>query len=231
MVPVTPDRQTRAHPTFTIITPTSGRKTLVRSVASAMPQMRDGDEIIVLRSESGDLGHGARNSAMDRAAGTHLVFLDDDDALADGGLDAARAFAAEHPGRLGIFRMRYGLHPHYPHGHVLWESPELRYSNVAGSMLVVPNIPGKVGRWNARRGGDWDFIQETVALLGEPLFREDVLEEIRPAGRLKPWALARPRLKDLDRRLGGPLGRLRAGRVRSALEEYERGLEKRSGSG
>jgi hypothetical protein len=100
--------------------------------------------------------------------------------------------------------------------------------NVAGSMLVVPNIPGKVGRWNARRGGDWDFIQETVALLGEPVFRDEVLEEIRPAGRLKPWAVLRPRMKDLDRRLGAPLARMRAGRVRSGLEEYERGLEKRS---
>jgi hypothetical protein len=199
---------------------------LVRTVASVQPQLRDNDEHLILRSDAGDLGHGARNDAMERARGSHLIFLDDDDALASGALDAARRFASETPDRLGIFRMRYGLHPHYPYGHVLWATPELRYGNVAGSMLVVPNLPGRIATWQAKRGGDWDFIRESVELLGEPVFRQEVLQVVRPAGVLAPWALSRPKLKQLDSRLGNPVSKLRVGRVSRGLDAYEHGLTK-----
>jgi len=185
--------------TLSIITPTVGRATLANSVASAAPQLEPGDEILILRDASGDSGDTARNDMIRRARGTHLMFLDDDDELRPGALAAVRAFVRENPNRIGIFRMSYG-----PRG-IVWHQPGDLW-HTAGTMYVVPNIPGKVGTWapapersETRRCGDWTFIKETVALQGEPLWREDVLVEIRPEKnrwrRLRYRVAARTRIR------------------------------------
>ena len=49
-------------------------------------------------------------------------------------------------------------------------------------MYVVPNTPGKLGRWerHGRIAGDYVFIEETVRLQGEPVFVEEVTVLMRP---------------------------------------------------
>ena len=170
--------------TFTIILGTTGRKTVTRTLASIAPQLQPGDELFILRDDSGDAGDTPRNQTMHRAAGTHLLFMDDDDQFAIGALATMRRFASENPGRIGIFRMRF------LDGRVLWTEPILRLRNISSQMLCIPNLPGKLGRWESPeydRIADYEFVRATVELQGEPIFRDEVVAHIRsdrrPAGR------------------------------------------------
>ena len=70
--------------TFTIILGTAGRKTLRRTLRSITSQLEPGDEIMIIRDDSGDAGDTPRNISMHRAAGTHLLFMDDDDEYTPG---------------------------------------------------------------------------------------------------------------------------------------------------
>jgi glycosyltransferase involved in cell wall biosynthesis len=174
---------------FSIIVPTSGRPSIEDTLASITEQLEPGDEVFVLRDDSNDEGDTPRNSAIPRARGTHLLFMDDDDQYARGALRRIRRFAEEHPGRIGIFRMRFD------NGLVLWRRPALEYANVSTQLFVVPNVPGKLARWE-RRGrviGDFVFITETAKLLGEPIFRDEIVVYARTDRRLLRRAIVRVR--------------------------------------
>jgi glycosyltransferase involved in cell wall biosynthesis len=170
--------------TFSVIVPTRGRKSLDAALTSITEQFEPGDEVIVRWSRDEDFGNSARQSMVERAKGTHLLFMDDDDQFARGAIATMRAFALEHPGRIGIFRMRY------LDGRVLWTEPVLRLRNVSSQMLCVPNVPGKLGRWESPeypRVADYEFVRGTVEHQGEPIFREEIVAHIRsdrrPVGR------------------------------------------------
>jgi hypothetical protein len=189
--------------TFTIILPTTGRKTLRRTLVSITSQLEPGDELFVVYDDSGDLGDTPRNQTMRRAAGTHLLFMDDDDEYASGALATIRRFANENPGRIGIFRMRH------PTGPMRWHTRELRYTNVSTQLFCVPNIPEKLAEWKqvGRRIGDFRFISFTSAYMGqEPIFVDAVTVLARPVhNHLKlGWMKLRYRA-----RLGTRLRRLR----------------------
>jgi glycosyltransferase involved in cell wall biosynthesis len=198
--------------TISVVIPTRGRRSLRATLDSVLPQLEPGDEVFVRCSDDEDFGHAARQSMMARAKGTHLVFIDDDDQFASGALSTIRSFARSNPGRIGIFRMRY------LDGRVLWEDPVLRLRNVGTPMLCVPNIPGKLGRWESPeypRVADYEFLRATAELQGEPIFREEVVAHIRsdrrPSRRVlkrlaRPWAEARYRIAPLTR-LRRALGR------------------------
>ena len=174
--------------TFSVIVPTRGRRSLAATLDSVAEQLEPGDEILVRCTRDEDFGNDARQSLIERAAGTHLVFIDDDDQLARGALATMRRVAEENPGRVAIFRMRY------LDGRVLWSEPVLRERNVSSQMLLVPNASGKLGRWanpGYPRMADWSFIAETVALQGEPLFRDEIVAHIRSDRRTVPRALKR----------------------------------------
>lgn len=183
--------------TFSVIVPTRGRRSLAATLDSVAEQLEPGDELLVRCTRDEDFGNAARQSLVERASGTHLVFIDDDDQLALGALATMRRVARENPRRVAIFRMRY------LDGRVLWEDPVLRERNVSSQMLLVPNVPGKLGRWENPeypRMADWAFVAETVRLQGEPLFREEVVAHIRSDRRPLPRVL---------KRLGAPLAEAR----------------------
>jgi hypothetical protein len=159
-----------------VIVATSGRRSLRSTLRSVVPQLEPGDEVLVRWSRDDDFGHATRQDLVERARGTHLVFVDDDDRLAPEALATMRRAAAEHDGRVIIFRMRY------LDGRVLWQEPVLRERNVGTPMLVVPNVPEKLGRWENPeypRMADFRFVSDTVARLGEPVFRPEVVAHIR----------------------------------------------------
>ena len=198
------------NPTLSIIVATAGRRTLMRTLASIAPQLQSGDELFVVCDDSGDLGDTPRNDAMPRARGSHLAFLDDDDVYLPDALEKMRRFAREHPGRIGIFKMRH------PVGTTHWREgrPVLEYANVSTQTFLVPNVPGKLGRWEQRPRpggdgryiGDFTFITKTVALQGEPIFVDEVTVEARPVNRLRRlWIRTRYRaaLRTRARRLLG----------------------------
>lgn len=186
-----------AEPTLSIIVPTRGRKTLERTLRSISGQLQPGDEVIVLRDETGDSGDSARMSGMERARGSHLAFMDDDDVYRPGALEMMRRFARDHPGRIGIFKMQH------PVGTTHWRDgePVLRYANVSTQNFLIPNLPGRLGRWTDRPprpgggvyDGDYAFIDRTVELQGEPLFVDEVTVLARPVR--NPLRLAWIRLR------------------------------------
>jgi glycosyltransferase involved in cell wall biosynthesis len=193
--------------TFSVIVPTRGRKSIDAALASITEQFEPGDEVIVRWSRDEDFGNSARQSMVERAKGTHLLFMDDDDQFARGAIATMRAFAREHPGRIGIFRMRY------LDGRVLWTDPVLRLRNVSSQMLCVPNVPGKLGRWESpeyQRVADYEFVRGTAELQGEPIFREEIVAHIRSDRRPVGRALKRVTtpLEELRRRTA-PRTRLR----------------------
>jgi glycosyltransferase involved in cell wall biosynthesis len=199
--------------TFSIIVPTTGRPSLPQTLASIVEQLEPGDEVLVVRDDSGDFGDTPRNEAMPRARGTHLLFMDDDDQYARGALATIRRFAEDHPGRIGIFRMRFD------HGLVLWRRPALEYGNVSTQLIVVPNVPGKLARWE-RRGdviGDYVFITETAKLQGEPIFRDEITVYARTDRRVLRRTLTRIRKLPVRIRYHARRSRLR--RLSSRLRQ------------
>jgi hypothetical protein len=189
---------------LTVILATTGRKTLEAAVRSATSQMVPGDELIIVFDSSGDAGDTPRNRVMDGAHGTHIAFLDDDDEYLPGALDTFRRFARENPGRIGIFRIEYGVYG------TPWTEERKRLIATATAMYLIPNVAGKVGRFGRSPGappgrlGDYAFIVETVAMQGEPIWCTEVVQQIRPEKR--PLRRLRYQLK-LRTRLRNAVGR------------------------
>lgn len=203
---------------LSVIIPTPGRATLDRAIRSATSQMLAGDELIVCYDDSGDWGITPRNRAIAAATGTHLTFLDDDDVYLPGALEKVREFACDHPGRIGIFQMNRGLYG------VAWREPDPTLINTSSGMYVVPNVPGKVGRFGrmpgvegesrskaypfpvggrAERLSDGRFIIETVALQQEPIWQPVVIQDVRPEQSLLKRARYRLRLRTRLKRAVG----------------------------
>jgi hypothetical protein len=165
--------------TLSIVVATTGRPTLEAAIRSATSQMVPGDELLVVFDDAGDAGDTPRNRVMGSLHGTHITFLDDDDVFRAGALDIIRRFARENPGRVGIFRRDMGMWG------IAWGEEDLMSS--ATGMYVVPNVAEKLGRFGNVPGvprgrvGDYRFIVETVANLGDPVWREEITQDIRPA--------------------------------------------------
>jgi glycosyltransferase involved in cell wall biosynthesis len=191
---------------LSIVVATGGRATLDDALASATAQMRPGDELLVVFDDAGDAGDTPRNRVLDSLHGTHVMFLDDDDELLPGALDAVRAFAAENPGRWGLFQLDRG-----PSG-VIWERGAMQLMAAATAMCVVPNVPERLGRFGrvpgapAGRLGDYPFVVETAASLGDPVWCEVPFQVLRPEKRTLRRLRYRLALRTrLRRALGRPI--------------------------
>lgn len=145
---------------ISIIVPSVGRKTLVNTLLSIIPQLGPSDEIVVVMDgysapeitalspqityleikKTNDYGNSARDAAIQAAKGTHLAFCDDDDILSKDAFTVFRkAISLDHQ-TPWVFRMRYaGPHPSTPEGLILWQEPVIRPTNVGTPMMLVPN--------------------------------------------------------------------------------------------
>ena len=187
---------------LSIILPTTGRDSLPFAARSARVQMKDGDELLIVGGGSlgemaslwndarwldvqagGNWGHAERNYATPRATGTHLLFIDDDDALVPGALDVIRDAVAEAPERPHIFGMVD------PCGRVLPIGHEVREGNLGTPQMVAPNVRGKLGVWGTRYAGDFDWIASTLAHYSDgPVWHDAVIYGCRSYGR-RAWGL------------------------------------------
>jgi hypothetical protein len=148
--------------TLSIVIPTCGRRSVVETVGALVPQLSHGDELVIVRDSSGDYGHTARNRAMPRCAGSHLMFIDDDDRHLGGALELVRRELELDPDRVHLFAMRYH------DGRELAPGPlPLQVGYVSTQMLVVPNQAGRLGTWGNRYEGDYDFASSTLELRGD----------------------------------------------------------------
>lgn len=164
---------------LSIIVPTIGRPSLYTTLLSILPQLDSDDHVLVVGDGSlpqanaitssfppqfrymesagpaNDWGATPRNFALDRATGTHLAFMDDDDVFLPGAFHEFRKAAAEDPMRPHIFRM-------IREEHTIWTDPVVRGANVSTQMFLIPNILGKVGRWTTEYDGDFKFLIQTL---------------------------------------------------------------------
>jgi spore maturation protein CgeB len=163
-------------PRLSILVVTAGRPTLERTLRSIEAQpLEPGDEVLVVGNGAeiellakrfgyryiqdgpyGCWGQRERQSAMFKARGTHLLFIDDDDFYLSGAFAAIRQAIVEHPTSPHLFKM---------HGPVqlgtLWKTKVVACGNISGTQFVVPN-DDRLGRWGQRYEGDFDFISSTL---------------------------------------------------------------------
>jgi glycosyltransferase involved in cell wall biosynthesis len=140
----------------------------------------------------GGYGYPQRARGLAVASGEYLLFIDDDDVYTRRAFARISQAVTANPGRIVIFRMDI-------HGSLRWRThlPVLREKNVGMEMVAIPNIRGKLGGFASplRYASDFDFIAETVAIQGDPVWRKDVIVIFN-----QPPYLARPRT-------GGPVSR------------------------
>lgn len=174
-----------AEPFLSIILPTIGKATLVRTLRSIKIQHGVSYELLLVSDgpskvakslweqfgfpgqyievpggPSGDWGHTPRNLAMPRASGKWLMSIDDDDVYLDGVFAKISELLNKGPEIPHLFRMKRPPDLIWKGGGGLVEG------NVSTQNIVTPNIPAKLGKWGSRYAGDFDFIRETVALHG-----------------------------------------------------------------
>lgn len=168
---------------ITFLVPTIGRPSLVKTLASI--ETWPGDEIIVVGSgikPTGDMrpryvlcppgkdwGAKERNFATPMARCRYIAHIDDDDAYAPG----TRALMAEAisttPGRPILFRMRY------PNGITLWQESVVRCGNVGTPMMLIPNMPTRLGTWGSFVGGDCAFLESSKWKPEDYVWRPEVI--------------------------------------------------------
>jgi glycosyltransferase involved in cell wall biosynthesis len=169
---------------ISIITPTIGRKSLRPMLQRVLPQLIEGDEVLIIgdgpqpvakvivdelkhplirywESESiKNYGNPQRNMAIEQAKGDYLLFVDDDDLPSPQAFSVIRNVAKEFPGKPLMFKMMHC-------GWELWNHPRVEQGNISGQMFVTPNVKGKVGKWSGRYEADFDFVASTLKLYEE----------------------------------------------------------------
>jgi glycosyltransferase involved in cell wall biosynthesis len=175
-----------------VIVATIGRPTLERALYSIKPQ--PDDEVVVCCKKNVDVwalcverdfhyveypydnsvlgGAAERQYGLEHATGDYLVFLDDDDVMADDGLEIIREEIKklERPLPL-LFRVQI------PGGFIWSEKPSLTYGEVTGSQFVCPRVP--TAKWQGANG-DTDFIFQTINLWGSYKPADKVIIRCRP---------------------------------------------------
>lgn len=171
---------------LSLICPTIGRESLERTIKSAVPQLQEGDEMIVvgdgpqpearsickkfpqvryleLPEKVGDYGCSPCDMGIDNATGDAVFFIGDDDQTAPGAFEVIRGYLTEEPGVPHAFGRKHGI----------WAfKPFLAISNISGQQLVVPLDRAKIPRmsdvskslWET---SDWEFISRVHEAWGK----------------------------------------------------------------
>ena len=180
-------------PTITVITPTFGRSTILDCIANVVPQLREGDEYIIvgdgpvklgelIRSfpqvrymetpvHAGDFGCTPWDYGIERAEGDYIMFLGDDNLLSLNALELVRA---------GVQQRR----PELPHlfammhtGKVLADSRAC--GRVDNQQFVIPNVEGLPRMKDCPPEdiliSDWHFIDRTIKHFGGVVYHPDII--------------------------------------------------------
>lgn len=133
-------------------------------------------------------GNAQRDRGIELAQGTHLLFIDDDDAYQPDALDRVREAVSQSGYETAhIFRMRFG--PGHPAGWttpptIVWTEPVMRAQNLGTPMVVLPNRPELLPSWTDGDAGDvysdFLFLRRAVPRFGTPVWHEACIAIIRP---------------------------------------------------
>jgi len=113
-------------------------------------------------------GDHQRNFAIPFAKGTHLQFIDDDDAFRPGAINLIRKAAEKAPGKILMFRMQSMNPERHAWAPIRWvDYKDPFVGNIGTPMFTVPNQPQWLGVWKERGerqgGGDFKFMESTLA--------------------------------------------------------------------
>lgn len=179
---------------LSIIVPTADGDGLVTLYESVADQLLSGDEVLVVWDTFEELpeaaatrdwvrmlypkayhhcwGHCQINYGITQAMGNYLIFIDDDDCFPDGALDTIRTAIADQSSPRPLMFKFWSRR----HGRTLPPGHYVRESAIGGHAMVVPNIPDKLGRWECRYAGDYDWLVSTLALWpAGPAWYDDVI--------------------------------------------------------
>ena len=187
-------------PTITVITPTINRPSLREAYESVRDQLGPDDQHVIVTDgfpitrlpflpeafavqgpRQATWGAAQRQFVLDghaplRKKTTHVIFLDDDDLMLPGAIDTFKQCAKELPDKLILARFQ----PHQTG--VLWKYPIVAYGNVGEPCICVPWRPESMGSFMAKGGryeNDFDFIESTVAKIGNPVWLDRVVQIAR----------------------------------------------------
>lgn len=105
-------------------------------------------------------GHPQRNYGQSVAGGSWLIWLQDDDIYAEGAFRALLKKAKINGNMHGHWGVILGRTITWQAG-VVWKQKILAEGNIDADCIAVPNVPERLGKWNHRYNGDFDFIRET----------------------------------------------------------------------
>lgn len=132
-------------------------------------------------------GNHQRNRLLGTATGRLIAWQDQDDQFFPGALTGVVSLARQHPGKPLIFKMQVCSDRNGSPPRVLWEERgRVERHRIGGHMLVVPNEPALLGRWEPETmySADFDFISETLkrfASVGhEPVWSDMFISNLRP---------------------------------------------------
>ena len=183
---------------LTLITPTFGRSTIGQLIAEVVPQLKSGDEFILVGDgpvplareaarlvpavtymetpeRTGDYGATPIDYAIERAKGDFIFFVGDDDLPTPHAFEIIRAAVKAKPNLPHVFSM---LHS----GKVLRGS--VAVCRVSGQQIVIPRDTAKMPKYAgyAKKDepvSDWVFIDRVVKAWGSVVFHDEIICELQ----------------------------------------------------
>lgn len=162
---------------ISVVMPTINRRSLELAIKNIHDQLSSEDQIIVVGDgpcpgafnicdrykktkyfeipKFGHWGAACRNLGIKMAEKDFIWFLDDDDGILDGAVEAIKSSISPGTDKMYIFRMR---NPD------IWRNKNLVVGNVSSQVLVVPkrfDLPG----WGLEYAGDFTFAKECSKFL------------------------------------------------------------------
>lgn len=203
---------------LSVVIPTLGRSSLTRTLKSVVPQLQNGDELIVVADTAGDVWN-ARRALMRCRRLLHAKYAFSHLASGPGNEEgqgyAQREFGVRYAdkthmvfiddddvyteGALELFREAACDRPvifrmQHPYLGVVWSDPVLRFGNVGTPMFVVPNKKMKLGEWKAHT------VMDGKPVGGDYEFIRGTIENLgEPIWREEIVAIVNPTLSEGNR--------------------------------
>jgi hypothetical protein len=157
--------------TISFIVPTTGRQSVLRTVASI--ESNPDDEVLVIQHNppSGNWGNNERQEGVERARCAYLAFIDDDDVYVPHHRELmSQAIQANQEGYPIMFRMKY------PNGRVIWDEKKIECGNIGAPMFLVPNVKENLHIWEPfRSAADFIFADKWTWPAKLTIWREEII--------------------------------------------------------